>query len=332
MIEPGSTVPFTLTASPVNGFMGNVQTNLTASTGLTVTPSTVTLVPGVAQAIAVTASADAVSTNGFYSTVSIQATSGSITQTLTEAVEIAPNYSISTFGGAGGLGPGSAYDFGSFIVTPAPIFEGVVTAQLTGLPPGLTVGTSGIGPPTPMGFSPATSVTLYSQCPGEGGPSFPCEADRYWIVYDGAQPGTYPVTLTTTSGTIVHTESFDFTVGPVFTVSVSPTSMTIPQGGTQTVTLVPSGYGVGTSTIYNSLQNLPAGVTASQTTSSNGTATITLTPGPSSTPGTYVVTGVLSQNIYVPGYTNPAASPSVTAPFTLTIAPAPSVQRSQAKH
>jgi hypothetical protein len=309
-VEPGGTVTFSLLASAVNGFTGDVQATLSGSTGLTVTPSTLNLVPGVAQTITVSASSSATS-----GAVSIAANAGSISQSLSESITVGPNFSIPQYGD---LQLGGYVD-GGFVVTPQPGFEGTVSAQITGFPPGVLVGTSPV--PSPPYFGGGNPMYLTGNCLEAGGL---CQPTYFEIVYAGAAAGTYPLTLTATSGTITHTESISLVVTPPnFNVSVTPANVTLTPGGTQTVNLSVSAYGA-SSNVNVVVANLPAGVTASPDWNIESSTPVVLTASPSAVPGTYVVTVGGNDTITTDnGYKPPVPPLYANTQFTLTILPSP---------
>jgi hypothetical protein len=292
----------------VSGFTGNVQATLTGSSGLTTTPSSLTLLPGVAQTVTVQATSNA-STGA----ILIQGTSGSITQTLSVPVDIGPNFSIAAPQGGFQL---SAYVTGSFVVTPTAGFSGIVGGQITGFPPGVIVGETPTVPPYSGNGGYFTADCLV-------GPI--CQADHFIIAYDGAAAGTYPLTLTATSGTITHTEALSLVVTPpTLNLSVTPTTVTIAPGGSQTVNLSVSGYQVGTSGVNITMENLPPGITANPTGDIEASTAIVLTASPSAAPGTYTVYAAGIDTI-VPSNLLAVPPITATAQFTLTVGSAPSV-------
>src|SRR6185312_13452655 len=110
-----------------------------------------------------------------------------------------------------------------------------------------------------------------------------------------ATTGTSSVTITGTSGTLNHTTSISLTVNgvatPDFSLSASPTSLTVQQGtsGHSTITVTPTGGFTGSVTLSNS--TLPSGVTASYSTNpTTSTSTITFTASSTATTGTSTIT------------------------------------------
>jgi hypothetical protein len=307
-LEPGAAASFSVTALPVSGFTGNVQATLTGSSGLTATPSSLTLLPGVAQTVTVQATSNA--TTG---AIFIQGTSGSITQTLNVPVDLGPNFSITAPQGGFQL---SGYVTGSFVVTPTAGFSGIVGGQITGFPPGVIVGETPTGPPYGGNGGYLTADCQVGQI---------CQADHFIIAYNGAAAGTYPLTLTATSGMITHTEALSLVVTPPsLNLSIAPTSVTIAPGGSQTVNLSVSGYQVGTSSVNITMENLPPGITASPAGDIEASTAIVLTASPSTAPGAYTVYAAGIDTI-VPSNLLAVPPITATAQFTLTVGSAPSV-------
>ncbi|MDW8357430.1 PKD domain-containing protein [Thermus sp.] len=136
-------------------------------------------------------------------------------------------------------------------------------------------------------------------------------------------PGTYNLFLRGTGGSLVQDVPFALTVtqaapppSPDFSLSLSPTGLTVQQGssGTTTLTVTPSGGFAGTLSL--SLVGAPSGVTLSPTSlnvaGSPVTQTLTLQVASGVTPGTY--------NLKVRGT---GGSISREADLTLTVTPPP---------
>ena len=116
-------------------------------------------------------------------------------------------------------------------------------------------------------------------------------------VASGAPTGTYPITVKAGGGGVQKTTTVTLTItaGANFTISASPSSLSVPQGhqGTSTITTTISGG-------FNSAITLSASGLPSQTTVSfsrnpipapgNGGSTMTITVGSSTPTGTYPIT------------------------------------------
>ena len=198
-------------------------------------------------------------------------------------------------------------------VTPSGGFTGSVTLSASGLPSGVTAS---------FGTNPTTSTSSVT---------FTASAT--------ATTGTSTVTITGTSGSLTHTTTISLTVNatatPNFSLSPSPSSLTVKQGtsGSSTITVTPSGGFTGSVTLSNSA--LPSGVTASfgtnpttstsvltftaSSTATTGTSTITITGTSGSLTHTTTISLTISsasaqQLIGNPGFENGTN----TAPWTLT--------------
>ena len=133
-------------------------------------------------------------------------------------------------------------------------------------------------------------------------------------VASNAAPGTYSVAVKAASGQFSQTETVSVTIAlpPGFSLTASPTSLSVAQGGsTSTVIgLVPVNGFTGSVTV--SYGPLPAGVLARWSSASNG-AQLTFTAATGTQHGSYpiVITG-----------TGGGVSPSPTVAVTLTVAAA----------
>jgi kumamolisin len=172
-------------------------------------------------------------------------------------------------------------------------FSGSVTLAASGLPSGVTAA---------FGTNPTTGTSVLTLTASAT-----------------ATTGTSTVTITGTSGSLTATTTLALTVNststPAFSVSASPTSVTVTQGtsGTSTITVTSTGGFDSATTL--SASGLPSGVTAAFSTNpvtppANGsaTSTLTLTASASATVGTATVT-----------ITGTSGSTSHTATITLTV-------------
>jgi hypothetical protein len=291
-IQAGSTgKPVSVEAVAVNGFTGTVTVAISGlPTGVTANPTSLTLTPGTAQSVTLTAVANA--TVG-KATVTFTGTSGALTHTATVALTVtaAANFTLTATPGTLPLTAGATGSPVSLNAVPANGFAAAVTVTISGLPSGVTAN------PTTLTLTPGTaqSITLTAS--------------------SSAAAGNTVVTFTGTSGALVHTATVTVEVTvppPSFTLTVMPTSLTLVIGATGSpvsVNAVPAnGF---TAAVTVTLSGLPTGVTANP-------PTLTLTPGTAqSTTLTAASTSVASaENVT---FTGTSGALMHTATLTLTV-------------
>jgi hypothetical protein len=306
-----------ITVTDVGGFAGSVTL---AATGL---PSGVTAsfaAGTVAGTQVMTLTAASTATLGGPVTVTITGTSGAVTATTTVALTVnpPPSFTLSAQSGSVSVAQGStATD--TITVTPANGFSGGVTLTATGLPSGVTASFS--PNPTTTGTSVLTLTATGTAATG----------------------GPVTVTITGTSGSLTETATIALTVdvAPGFTLSPSPASVTVLQGGTATSTITIAGTGGFAGAVTLAATGLPTGVTASFAAGTAGTQVLTLTAASAATiggPVTATITGTsgsltASTTIAVtvnapPSFTLSAQTPSLTmaqggtVTDTITVTPA----------
>jgi len=154
-------------------------------------------------------------------------------------------------------------------VTPSGGFTGSVSLSTSALPSGVTASFS---------TNPTTGTSVVT-----------------FTASSTATTGTTSVTITGTSGTLSHTTSISLTINatatPNFSLSASPSSLSVTQGssGNSTITVTPSGGFTGSVTLSNS--TLPSGVTASfGTNPTTSTSVLTFTASSTATTGTSTIT------------------------------------------
>ena len=154
-------------------------------------------------------------------------------------------------------------------VNPANGFTGSVTLAASGLPSGVTAS---------FGTNPTTGTSVLTL-----------------TASSSATTGSFTVTITGTSGSLsastTITLSVTSTASASFTLSDSPSSLSIAQGksGTSTITVNPANGFTGSVTLAAS--GLPSGVTASfGTNPTTGASVLTLTASSSATTGSATVT------------------------------------------
>ncbi len=201
-------------------------------------------------------------------------------------------------------------------------FNSAVSLSASGLPSGVTVS-----------FSPSSIAA-----PGSG------SSTLTFTVSSTATLGTSTVTITGTGGSTTHTATVALTVTsvptPNFTISASPSSVSIAKGAAGSSTISTTVSGGFNSAIALSATGQPTGVTVAfspasiaapgsgsstmsitvASTAAAGTSTITVTGTGGTTTHTTTVTltvtgGTITQLLGNPGFENGSASP---APWTVT--------------
>ncbi len=218
-----------------------------------------------------TLTASSTATAGNY-TITVTGTSGSLTETtaiaLTVTAKVPPSFTIALASPLSITQGKTTTD--TVTITDAGGFTGNVTLTISGLPSGVTC---------TFGTNPVTTTSVLT-----------CTASATAAV------GPFTATINGTSGTTTATISISGTVVSStgsFTIAASPTTCTMPQGGSCTVTITVTDLNGFTGTVTISASGLPSGVTlagvtnptattevltfAASTTATVGTSNVTLT-------------------------------------------------------
>ena len=318
-VPAGGTGTFSLEATAINGFSGTVVANLSGVNGLSASPASVTLTPGVAQQITVTATAAA--TNG---AISVAASSGTLSQSLQVPITVGPVGPSFTVTEPSGVLQMGTYVDSTFQISTSSGIPLAANAQITGFPPGLFLAEAQdeFGD---YNYAAATTLNYLTATPSIG--TVPGMASYFSIAYDGAAAGTYPLTLTATWDSITQTIPLTLVVTPPdFTVSLTPQSLTIAPGGTQGFTAAVQVNLSGSVSL--TVENLPDGVTGGgqAVLTQSGNASFELAVSPQAAPGTTMITlsgeSTLTRGSYTilagPG----APAHTIQIPLTVT-APSP---------
>jgi hypothetical protein len=262
-LAQGASVTGTITVKPLNGFSGSVAlaasglpNGVTASFSPASTSGTSTLTLTAGSSVALG-----------NATVTITGTSGSLHSTATIAVTVAgaPSFAISASPPSLTISPGGS-GTNVIFVTAQNGFKGAVAFTASGLPSGVT---ASFGTP---GSSGASVLTLTA------GASAPL--------------GQATVTVTGTSGSLRSTATIALAVAakPGFTLTASPTSLSIPQGGSKTsaITVVPVNSFDGA--VSFTASGLPAGVKAAFSPLVAHASTLTFSVDGGAAPGQATVT------------------------------------------
>jgi subtilase family serine protease len=257
----------TITIAPQNGFSGSV--GLSAS-GL---PSGVTASFSPASATTTSTLTLTASSSATIGTSSIMITgvSGGLTETVTISLTVnassAPNFSLTASPTAIAIAQGNISASTTITLVPVNGFAGSVSVSLSPLPNGVSSAWSGGGTAAVLTLTASSTATL----------------------------GTSTVTITGTSGSLVNSVSVILTVNTAvatdYTLSASPSSVSIKQGSSGTTTIAVSPLKGFSGNVNLSASVLPSGVTASFSPSTTGrTSTLKLTASSSAITGTFTVT------------------------------------------
>jgi subtilase family serine protease len=198
----------------------------------------------------------------------IAALTGSSTQTPAFTIAASPS-SVSVVRGSNGTSTITTAVSGGF--------DSAIALTASGQPTGVTVGLS------------PTSIAS----PGSG------TSTATFTVASTTATGTYTITITGTGGSITHTATVSLTVTaaatPAFTLSASPTAVSVVQGSNGTSTITTAVSGGFSSAVALTASGQPTGVTATFSPTSiaapgSGTSTLTLAVASTTAAGTYTIT------------------------------------------
>jgi subtilisin family serine protease len=187
-------------------------------------------------------------------------------------VVVTPDFTVSVSPASAGAPPGGDASY-TVTVTPQAGFTGDVALSMSGLTP--SQATWSFVPATVAGGSGTSQLTISPSA--------------------GLAPGTYPLTVTGTSGGLVRSAAASLVVTPPpdFGISVSPSSRTVRRGTAATYTVsitTQSGFG---GLVSLTASGLPFGTMASFSPASvatSGSSTMTVAVAKSSPRGTFTLT------------------------------------------
>lgn len=297
LVPGGAGQQISVNATSANGFTGVVAVAITGlPTGVTAQPATLTLTPGTAQNVTITAAATAVAGNA---TLTLTGTSGTLSHSATIAATISappppPDFTLTASPTSLALTAGATGSQVSVTATAVNSFSSTVAVAITGLPTGVTA------QPSTLTLIPgiAQSITVTAAA--------------------SATAGSATLTLTGTSGALNHSAAVTLTiaVSPDFTLALNPTSLTIMAGTAGSpVSVTATAINSFTGTVGIAITGLPTGVTANP-------ATLNLTPGVAQST---TLTAALTAAAATPAVTFTGRSGTLThsAPLALTVQAAP---------
>ena len=308
MAQSGS-ASTTVVVGSINGF--SAATNLSVTglpSGVTAafSPSTVIPPSGGAGLSQLSLTASSTAATGVFS-VNVVGSSGVLSHAVSLGLTVTllptPDFTLAASPGSLAVAKNSS---GSATVTASSLngFSGTTSLSVSGLPSGVTASFAPASVTLPSGGLASSTLTL--------------------AVASSATAGTFPLTITGTSGILTHTATLGLTVsGPVpdFTLGVSPSSINLStaKGSTSSTTVTIGSLNGFNGATSLSVSMVPAGVAVSFTPAtvtppSGGSAssTLTLSVPVSTTAGTFTLK-----------ITGTAGSVNQTANVTLVLGAAP---------
>lgn len=214
----GRTGSYTITSTPQNGFTGNISLSVTgAPAGVTATfatnPVSITGTTAVSTVMNVAVGASVAA--GTYP-LTVNGASGGLTKTATVSLTVTPPpaFTLSASPASRSITAGQASSF-TFTLTPANGFSGAVSLAVSGLPAGAT----GAFSPNPAMVSATTNTTLNIATTAS------------------TAAGSYNLTVTATSGSVVRTAAVSLTIAaaPTALLPSAPVNVRAAQSGTNQI-------------------------------------------------------------------------------------------------
>ena len=186
----------------------------------------------------------------------------------TRIITVQPDFALSAIPASRTIVQGGSTSY-TATVTGSTGFSGTVSLSVGGLPAGATAFFS----PASISSSGSSSLSVSTST--------------------STPPGSYPLTVTATSGALVHTASVTLTISPDFSASVTPSNITIARGSSAryTVTITPGAGFAGTVSL--SVSGVPRRASASFSPASidtSGSSTLTVSANRNASRGTSTLT------------------------------------------
>jgi hypothetical protein len=308
-VTQGNGTTYTATVTPTGGFTAAVALTiggLPAGASGSFNPTSIT---SGNSTLSITTSST--TPTGSYP-LTITGTSGSLVHTASVTLVVTtaptPDFSVTASPASQSVTQGNNTTY-TTTITPSGGFTGTVALSASGMPAGATASFNP-GSITTSGNSTLT-ITTSSTTP----------------------TGSFPLTITGTSGSLVHTASVTLVVTSTgdFSVTASPASQTVTAGNGTSYTATATGTGGFSGSITFTASGLPSGASASfnpnPVTGGSGSSTMSVTTSTSTAAGTYTVTitgtsGSLQHSTAVTLVVNPAPNPDFTisdSPSSITV-------------
>jgi hypothetical protein len=263
-VSPGNPTSYSVSVTPTGGFNGSVSlsaTGLPAGAVGTFSPNPTT---GTSTFSVTTAASTPV---GSYP-VTISGTSGTLAHNTTVTLIVStPDFSLSATPTSQTVTGGNSTTY-TVSVTPAAGFTGSVALSTSGLPAGAAASFS----PNPTAATSTLTVTTTT----------------------ATAAGSYPVTITGTSGSLTHTTSVQLVVQAAaadFTLSATPTSRTVKRGSSTTYAITVNKLNGFAGSVSLSVAGQPSRTTAAFSPNpATSTSTLTITTRTNTTRSTYTLT------------------------------------------
>jgi len=274
-VTAGSGTLYTTTIGAVSGFTGTVNLSVSGLPSGATGSFNPTSVTGSGNS---TLSVSTASTTPGTYTLTITGTSGSLTHSTTVTLVVnatpTPDFSISATPSSQTVTVGSGTSY-TTAVSALNGFTGTVSLSVSGLPSGAT----GSFNPTSIATSGSSTLSVSTN--------------------STTPVGAYTLTITGTSGSLTHSITVTLVVNAAvtgdFSITATPSSQTVTEGGTSSTTYTTSvtaqnGF---TGTVTLSVSGLPSGVTGSFNPTSvagSGNSTLSVSASSSGKVGTYTLT------------------------------------------
>ena len=262
-IVVGNSTSYTVTITPAGGFSGQVSlsvSGLPSAANGTFNPNPATSSSNLAVSTASTTPA------GTYP-LTIMGSSGTISHSTpaTLVVNGAPDFSLSASPGSRSVGGSVTSTTYNLTITPLNGFNSPVILSASGP----LVGALGTFSPNPATTSATLTVSIVS----------------------GTPAGSYTLTLTGTSGSLIHSTTVTLVVNADFSLSAWPTSRTINHGRSTTYAITITALNGFTGSVNFTVSGLPGGASAGFSPNPATTSSVLAVSTSGSTPsGTYTLT------------------------------------------
>jgi subtilisin family serine protease len=272
-VVQGEAATYSVSVAGVNGFAGDVALSLTGLSEAQASWSFVSpVIQGGSGTTQLTVRTEATIAPGSYP-LTITGSSGSITHsaTVTLVVPAPPDFTLAAGPASQSVTAGDQAVY-SVAVESANGFTDDVTLSLSGLPTG--VGTASFNP-TVVAAAGTSQLRIATTA--------------------AAPAGSYPLTVTGTSGSLVHSAQVTLVVNPPadFGLAVTPSSRTVWRGGSTSWTANVTSTSGFAGTVSLSVTGLPSGATASfspGTVAAPGSSMLTVRTTAKAPRGTYTLT------------------------------------------